>query len=262
MKALAVFILVTVVSLSGCSNTSVYSECSHTTVHSECSKTTVHLHANDLAKADQENIRTGLKKRGFTVLMRENEFPSEGNLILYSSHSGIEEDLRAIEDVLRNHGLKAERSYAIRTNKIGVHEYTAGNIGLYIVPGAGQENTQTASRVRSVFPLAITDAELVSTDCPTKYVYQFESDKVTVVDLNLPIDNSDIAHIDWRDAADNMIIIADGSEQFTYRKVESHREYATQHNPHVVTYYLRLEPLDYYRLPFGCTYMSTYSETF
>ena len=133
MKALAFFILVTLASLLGCSNT------------------IVHLHANDLPKADQENIQAGLEEKGFSVLMRENEFPFEGNIILYSLHNGIEKDLRAIEDVLGYNGLKAERSYAIHTNKIGTHEYTAGNIGLYIVPAVRQEHAEVVTRVRSVF---------------------------------------------------------------------------------------------------------------
>lgn len=244
MKALAFFILVAIVSLLGCSNT------------------IVHLHANDLPKADQENIRTGLEEKGFSVLRRENGFPSEGNTILYSPHKGIEKDLRAIEEVLGNNGLKAERSYAIHTNKIGTHEYTAGNIGLYIVPAVRQEHAEATTRVRSVFPITMTDAEFVSTDCPTEYGYQFENDTVTVDDFSLAMDKTGIATLDWHHASDDIIVISNDGEQFKYKKTESHREYSNQYSHHIVTYHIWLRPLDYYRVPFGCTYKSTYTEAF
>lgn len=245
MKTPACLALILVAFLLGCSST-----------------TTVHLHAVELPETDQEKIRTELENKGFSVITRKNELPLQSNAIFYSSHKGIEKDLKAIEDVLEKQGLKAVRSYAVQTNNVGRHEYTAKNIGVYLAAEVRREKSEVASRVRSVFPLAMTDAEFVSTDCPTEYVYQFDNKKVTVVDLSLPIDESDIATAEWQQTEDNAIVIFHGHEEFKYKKIKFHREHSTQYHRNVVTYTLLLEPLDYYRAPFGCTYKATYFEVF
>src|SRR5690606_34008695 len=121
LSVISIIILATFVSLVGCA-----------------SNTTVHLHANGLSEADRKNIRAGLEEKGFRVVERNNEAPSEDNAILYAPYSGLEKDLYAIENVLANHGLTAGRGFAIQTNQLGMHEYTAGNIGLYIVPAVRQ----------------------------------------------------------------------------------------------------------------------------
>jgi hypothetical protein len=244
-KTLASFISFVLVSLFGCSNT------------------TIHLHANNMPEAEKENIRLSLEKQGFSVRMRDNESPSSGNIILYYPHEGIEEDLHAIDKVLEAKGLKAERGYAIHTEKLGKHEYTAGNIGLYIAPTGPQEQRPVKSRVRSIFPMTMTGYEFVSMDCEQEYLYEFfEEGKLAASDPAVPADEVEMLAFDWQSLPNDIIMISNGREQFKYKKIESHIEHSSEHSHYVVTYNIRLQPLDYYRVPFGCMYKSTYFESF
>ena len=227
-----------------------------------CSNTTVHLHVKNLPDAEQESIRADLEKRGFLVKMRDNEPPSNNNLILYYPHRGIEDDLRAINDVLDVAGFTAESSYLVHTDKLGKHEYSAGNIGLYLVPKGYQRNPGVASRVRSVFPMTIVDYEFVSTDCDKDYVYEFFGDgTLELSDFSLPVGAAKLATLSWQVVGDNMVLTGDG-ETFTYKKSESHREHTSQYSEYVVTYNITLQPEGYYRVPFGCQYKSTFYESF
>jgi hypothetical protein len=228
---------------------------------SGCSTTTVHLHANGVPEADKENIRAGLEAKGFAVLERDNEAPSKDNAILYAPYKGLEKDLHAIENVLANNGVTAGRSFAIQTDQLGKHEYTAGNIGLYIVPSVSQLPAERKSKVRAEFPITITDAEFVSTNCETEYGFQFsENGTLAVDDFTREIDATEIAKPDWSGKPDNIVFISNGNEQFEYKKSESHFEHVNEYNIHLVTYNIWLEPVEYYRVPFGCTYRSTYTE--
>lgn len=227
-----------------------------------CSTTTVHLHANDLPQTVQKNLRVGLEKEGFSVVIRDNASPSEGNAVLYYPHAGIKKDLNAIDNVLKANGLMAEPSIAVQTNNLGTHEYSAGNIGLYFAPAAHQKPQQATSRVRSVFPITVTDAEFVSTDCPTEYGFQFYEDGTLVLnDFSLAIDETEIAAPNWSTTGDT-ILVSNGQERFEYRKIESHSEGFNEYNVYVVTYNIWLQPTDYYRVPFGCSYRSIYAEGF
>jgi len=246
MKVLLVVVLAGLGLLSGCTSTTV-----------------VHVHAADFSAADQAGIRADLEAEGFSVALRENESPVAGNAILYAFYPGVEKDLQTVENVLAEKGLFAERMYILPTDKkIGTHEYTAGNIGLYLVSGLSKRVQDLPSRVRSEFPLTLTDAEFTTTDCSTKYVYQFDLDRVTVVDLNLPLETSNIATASWHLADDDAVIVTYEQEVFRYRKMQTHQEYLTEHHSYAVRYYLWLEPLEFYRMPFGCTYRSSFWEVF
>lgn len=226
-----------------------------------CSSTTIHLHADLLPEAEQEEIRRALEEQGFSVQSRDNEAPFERNIILYYPHNGIERDLRVIDDILESHGLNAEHSPAIHTNKIGTHEYTARNIGLYIAPHGLKKDPEVKSMVRSIFPMTMTDYEFISSGCEKEYVYQFFDDgTLEINDFSLAIDDEVIATMRWQDV-DNVITIYNDSEQFTYKKTESHREHSSEHSRYVVTYNIMLQPIGYLRLPFGCTYKSTFFES-
>lgn len=229
---------------------------------SGCSSTTVHLHADALSEVEQNNIRTGLEEQGFSVKMRENEAPASSSVVLYYPHKGIEEDLRAIDNVLDANGLIAEHRYLTHTEKLGVHEYTAGNIGVYIVP-AGQKSEPTSVRIRSVFPITMVGFEFVSTDCDKEHLYEFSDDGTMVVsDLSLPLGEMDVATLSWQSPTDDTVIISSGDEDFEYKKSQSHREHFNDNNNHVVTYSLTLKPTGYYRVPFGCSYKSDFLEGF
>src|SRR5690606_19365991 len=142
---------------------------------SGCSSTTVHLHAGALSDAERNKIRTDLEEQGCSVKIRENEAPASSSVVLYYPHEGIEEDLRVIDDVLEANGLIAEHQYLTHTEKLGVHEYTAGNIGVYIVP-EGQKREPASVRIRSVFPITVVGFEFGSTDCDKEYLYEFSYD--------------------------------------------------------------------------------------
>lgn len=228
---------------------------------SGCSTTTVHLHANGVPEADKQKIRAGLEAKGFAVVERDNESPSKNNAILYSPYKGLEKDLHAIENVLAHNGVTAGRGFAIQTDQIGKHEYTAGNIGLYIMPSVLQLPAERKSKVRAEFPITITEAEFVSTDCETEYGFQFSENGTLIVDdFTREIDATEIAKPDWSKKPDEIISISNGNEQFEYKKSESHREHVNEYNIHLVIYNIWLEPIEYYRVPFGCTYKSTYIE--
>lgn len=226
-----------------------------------CSTTIVHLHANGVPDADKESIRSGLEAKGFSVMERENEAPLKDNAIFYSPYKGLEKDLHAIENVLANNGLTAGRSFAIQTDHVGQHEYTARNIGLYIVPSVQAAPAETTSRVRAVFPITITGAEFASTDCSTKYGYQFhDNNTLSVDDFSQALHETEIATPNWEFAVDDIVVITHDNEQFKYRKTEVHREHSNEQSRHVITYNIWLQPIEYYREPFGCTYKSTYRE--
>ncbi|BFM20735.1 hypothetical protein [Gilvimarinus japonicus] len=227
-----------------------------------CSSTTVHLHAKNLPDVEQEAIRAGLEARGFSVKMRDNEPPSNNNAILYYPHDGIDADLQAIDAVLDANGLWAEHNYSVYTDKLGKHEYTAGNIGLYLVPEGVTTNASTSNRVRAVFPITVTDFEFVSTDCDTEYVYElFEDGSLVASDFSLPIGKAKLAALEWRETSDE-ITLSNSGEQFKYSKTESYKEYANLDSDHVITYNITLQPLGYYRVPYGCTFKSTFSEAY
>ena len=225
-----------------------------------CSSTKIHLHANNLPKAERESIRHDLEVEGFSVLLQDNEPPSDHSVILFYPHEGIDRDLDAIDNVLDRYGLQAEHSFVIHETKLGVHEYTAGNIGVYLVPVGLQTND--TDRVRSVFPIAVTDAEFVSVDCGKVYVYEFYDDgQVTLNDFSLPMGEAALASGNWLSDS-GVVTIVNHGEVFEYTKSQSHREYINSFGEHVVSYNITLRPNGYYRVPFGCTFKSTFAEAF
>lgn len=224
---------------------------------SGCSSTTVHLHADALSEVERNKIRTGLEGEGFSVKMRENEAPASSNVVLFYPHNGIEEDLRAIDNVLDANGLIAEHRYLTLTEKIGAHKYTAGNIGVYIVP-EGQNSGPDSVRVRSVFPITMVGVEFSSTDCDKEYLYEFFDDGTMMIDdLSLTLEERELTRLNWQSVSGGMIIISDGDEEFEYKKTESHKDNKTE-----VFYHLTLQPTGYFRVPFGCTYKSSFWEGF
>ena len=231
-------------------------------VLSGCASTTVHLHAESLSSNERDNLRAGLEAQGFQVKMRDNESPSSENIILYYPHKGIEEDLRAIDKVLGAGGLTAEHRYSIHTDKLGAHEYTAGNIGVYIVP-EGSAVSAGSSLVRPVFPITITEGEFVSIDCESEYLYEFsESGTVKVADLSLPLSEMDVVKLEWKSLSEEKVIIMGDAEVFEYQKSKSHRKGFNDHHKQVVDYHITLKPVGYYRLPYACTYRNTFREGF
>ena len=194
--------------------------------------------------------------------MRDNESPSSGNIILYYPHKGIGEDLQAIDAVLAAHGLTAEHSYTIHKDKLGVHEYTAGNIGVYLV-AADHSPAADFSLVRSVFPITMTEGEFISTDCDTEYLYEFSDDgRMVIADLSLSSGDMNIATLTWEASGDDRVLITSNGEVFEYQKSKFHKEGLRDGYKKMVEYFITLKPVDYYRLPFGCTYRNVFWEGF
>ncbi|MDO3382461.1 hypothetical protein [Gilvimarinus algae] len=229
---------------------------------SACTRTTVHLHAGELPQTLQDGVKAGLESEGFKVSPRANAYPYDESVVLYFPHEGIDADLQAIDKVLTSHGLSAENRYTLYRDKIGKHVYTAGNIGLYLLPENAKASFNEESRVRDEFPISESDAEFISTDCDIEYVYElFDDGRALVSDFSFPVGESTLARGTWQASENSVTLISDG-EDFRYRKRTFHREYANQFSDHNISYHIILEPEDYYRLPFGCSYKSTFSEAF
>ncbi|MDX6847796.1 hypothetical protein SCD92_00400 [Gilvimarinus sp. SDUM040013] len=227
-----------------------------------CARTTVHMHAAELSKDVRDKVKTDLEAKGFKVALRDNEYPFTENAVLYFPHEGIEEDLDAIDEVLNENGLAANHRFTIYKDRIGKHVYTAGNVGLYLLPEEVKRSSGKTSRVRSEFPIDETDAEFISSNCNVEYVYELlEGDRALLSDFNLPAGKSTLARATWRVSDNSVIIVSDG-EEFRYRKSTFHREHASQFSDYNVSYHIALEPEEYYRIPFGCAYKSTFTESF
>ncbi len=227
---------------------------------SGCSRTIVHLHADKLTAAEQEAIRAELQAQGFVVERQHNEPPAYRNLILYTPHDGIDNDLNAIDTILAAHGLSADHRYTPPSKQLGKHEYTAGNIGVYLVPAGFQPYSTHALQVRDTFPITETDADFISTDCDKVYVYElFDDGRAVANDFSLPVGQAALATGHWQSDEQSLTMEIKG-KKFRYKKTRFHQEYATEHSDHVISYYILLEPDGYYELPFGCTFKSTFSE--
>lgn len=244
MKALKIGILAAIAGLFGCSTT------------------TVHLFATSLPGEVRKALRQGLEDQGFKVMSNDNEPPFSENIILYPPQKDIENELALIDQVLEKNGLRAKHSYAILSNDIGAHEYTAGNIGLYIFADELQKTPKSISYVNPIFPMTMVDYEFHSADCEKKYMIQFSTNEtLTVNDFSLPIGQEVIAEARWKNDG-NKITIFIGTESYQFAKSEAHREHASRYSQHVVTYSITLRPIGYFSHPLVCTYKSTYVEVF
>lgn len=224
-----------------------------------CSSTTVHLHANHMSESKQKELSQSLKRQGFSVRMRENEAPVSGNIIIYYPQHGIEEDLHKIQLALAANGLTAEQSYMA---KVGKHEYTKENIGLYIA-NAGNSSV-IPLKVRAEFPVTLTDVEFISVGCGQGYLYEFfENKKLSLTDMGAyqAEEESATQSYNWTYAGNDVVVISSDKGQFSYTIAESHAEGTRYGNP-AVTYTIELEPMGYYPMPFGCNYLSDFFETF
>ena len=227
---------------------------------SGCSRTIVHLHADKLTTAEQEAIRAELQAQGFIVERQHNEPPAYRNLILYTPHDGIDNDLSTIDTILAAHGFSADHRYTPPSKQLGKHEYTAGNIGVYLIPAGFQPYTTPALQVRNTFPITETDADFISTDCDKEYVYElFDDGRAIANDFSFPVGEAALATGRWQSNEESVTLNIEG-KQFQYKKTRFHREYANEYSDHVISYYILLEPVGYYELPFGCTFKSTFSE--
>lgn len=110
-----------------------------------CSTTTIQLFATSPPDEAQKVLRQGLKDQGFRVMSNTNEPPFSESIILYPPQNDIEIERALNDQVLEKNGLHAEHSYAIPSNHIGTHEYTIGNIGLYIFADGAQKTPKSIS---------------------------------------------------------------------------------------------------------------------
>lgn len=227
-----------------------------------CSSTHIHLHANKLPHAQQITIREGLEEKGFKVHIRNNAPPSRDNVLLYYPHKGIQEELWMIDDVLAASGISAEHRYTIHKDKVGKHEYTAGNIGLYLLPSNNIKNNSNEPPIRKQFPISESDAEFISSDCGARYTLELlEDGNALINNFNLPADESTLGKGTWQSNSDQILLQIQG-ETFKYDKSQHHRKAVNYANERVIKYHITLEANDYYRIPFSCTFQSTFTEAY
>lgn len=227
-----------------------------------CSSTHIHLHADKLPHDQQITIRERLEEKGFKVHIRNNAPPSRDNVLLYYPHKGIQEELWMIDDVLAASGISAEHRYTIYKDRVGKHEYTAGNIGLYLLPRNSDWSTSNKSPLRKQFPISESDAEFISSDCDARYTLELlEDGNALINNYNLPTDESTLGKGTWQSNSDQILLTFQG-EAFKYDKSQHHRKAVNYANERVIQYHITLEPSDYYRIPFSCTFQSTFTEAY
>lgn len=140
----------------------------------------VHLYFSDETTEQQQQLVSLLKENNFSVKEFHTSVPDLeiGNYIVYYPERNNEKRAESINFVLRSVSLSEAQAVPFRIGSgIGSHEYTKGNIGLYIIkndPASIEKNA--TDNVISSGGVDITEEQFGSKDCNDAFLVEFYDD--------------------------------------------------------------------------------------
>lgn len=212
---------------------------------------TVHVHPGNLTEGQVQEVRAALSGLGFRSIIRSNKHPSPnlGNLLIYFPSKDSAEKLNSLKSVLLSQGIKIDNIVA---KKVYKHEYTKRNYGLYFADPAAQIKRVRISDIE--FDVKLTDYEFEGVGCGS--ILQLSDDK-TLFFAYLSAGEEITSGLSWGRLQKNdrdVLVIDNGGEVYEYG-IKSFVESDSMSK----TYSVRLSPLEFYRLPFGCEYLGVYT---
>lgn len=94
-------------------------------------KSQVHLHTYGFKRLNAVRYAEAIRDGGFRVRLRENAYPGseKENFIIYNLTEAHRSDVQSVQKALFKSGVKINKTYFATYGK---HEYTEGNIGIYL----------------------------------------------------------------------------------------------------------------------------------
>lgn len=215
-----------------------------------CTPTTIHLHDRHLPDEKVARVASALESAGFKVVVRENRHPAAllGSILLYRPEAHSQKQVDMVYEAVGQAGLSLNGAYP---TDVGMHSYTEGNMGLYLVDGDMVQVEWDAPGNPGV-EFSITDFEPRSTDCETPVVFTFGSGGELVL-RELSGSDEKLRHLRWAKEGPATIAVFDSRHkyQFHYLRYQRQREYKGRE---IRDYFVELEPVDFYPLPYACSY--------
>jgi hypothetical protein len=94
-------------------------------------KSQVHLHTYGFKQLSAVKYAEAIRNKGFRVRLRQNGYPGskKENFIIFNLAESHRSDVQSVQEVLLEAGVKVDKIYFA---DYGKHEYTEGNIGVYL----------------------------------------------------------------------------------------------------------------------------------
>ncbi|AQT60522.1 hypothetical protein [Cellvibrio sp. PSBB023] len=214
----------------------------------------VHLYYSDASTDKKQQLVSFLKEYDFNVTEFYNTAPDleEGNYIVYYPEKNTEKSAEHINLALLRSNLSEAQMEPYRIgNGIGSHEYTKGNIGLYIIKKNSVSNDVIEDKASQSF-VDFTGEQFGSKDCSSAFQIEFYDDGRAI----FIYEESSKKHSEARwELLGSTLIIKKlfGSSKFQVKT------YTVSIAENTVTV-TDLLPVNSKKAPFNCTYSTYYKE--
>lgn len=206
-----------------------------------CSQTQVHVFTHQLDDEKRDRLVKQLEQARLEVIISDKKPPALnlGNFILYKLGQGAESTLEKLLAIMNESDFPIS---FVGHNKLGNHEFTDGNIGLYLVPFS------PAPQNERPLLLNLSDVTFRAEDCEARIEFPLNQSAVLTGKHITPQEQS--AYL-WSMDSDERVSLRQGRRVYQYKFLSY---YARMEDRDIQM--LELVPLGNYPLPFGCHFSS------
>jgi hypothetical protein len=214
----------------------------------------VHLYLSPQNPNLSDSLTNALVDNGLQVETPSSDIPSidPGNYIVYYPDTNTDKVIEDLNLIIRQYGLDDAQPIPFGLGGgFGSHEYTRGNIGLYLIKG--EQNKSQPNSKPDAFPnMHFTEQDFGSKNCSKLFILEFhEESKLYIVEES---NQKKFGEGKWR---------VDQSELTIKRLFKSYNYKIVEHTLMINGTKLAvtdLIPVQNYKSPFGCAFSTYYQE--